>query len=246
MNGYTDQIDQVDRDLAEVAAQLDAGELDAATAARLRDAYHQERAELVASSAAGDRPGRSPQRTLAGAAILGAGVIVIATLAVLSLQTETPQEQASDGVATDVLSDGSGVGLASVTNEEMEAVVAANPTIVGMRLALAERYVQGGEHSRALDHYLTVLDQDPEQPEALAMVGWLTFLAGEPELAEPFVDKALAIEPDYPSAWWFLANIRRANGNTGGAADAIERLLGYDLAAEVRASAEGFLAEVSR
>jgi cytochrome c-type biogenesis protein CcmH/NrfG len=246
MNSFIDQIEQVDRDLAEIDAQVATGELDAATAARLRAAYEEERATLLASEAEPPPSDtrRSPQRTLVGGLILGVGAIAIAAFAFVSLQDDSPAAEVSDGVATDVLAGSSGVDLSEATTEEMEAVVADNPTIVGMRLALAGRYVDANDHSTALDHYLTVLDQDPEQPEALAMVGWLSFLAGEAQLAEPFVVKALDIEPDYPLAWWFLANIKVANGDSAAAADAIGRLLAYDLSAEVRAEAERFLAEL--
>ncbi len=246
MNGYIDELEQVDRDLAEIESQLAAGELDAATAERLRTVYGEERAALLAVAAAPPETetGRSRRRTLAGGLILGVGVVAIASFAILSLQSDTPADEVSDGVATEVLAGGSGVDLSSVTNEQMESVVAENPTIVGMRLALAGRYVEDGDHSTALDHYLVVLDQDPEQAEALAMVGWLSFLAGEPELAEPFVVKALSIEPNYPSALWFLANIKRQLGDPESAAEAIERLLAFDLPDDVRAEADRFLAEL--
>ena len=236
MNGYADEIEQVNRDLADVTAQLDAGELDAATADRLRATYEQERAALVAASS---EPriveGRSPRRMLIGAAILVIGVVAVAASGVVSLQSDPSELPATDGV-----------DLSTITNEEMEAVIAANPTVVGMRLALAGRYVEAGDHGSALDHYLVVLDQSPQQPEALAMVGWLTFLAGEPELAEPFVTKALEVEPEYPLALWFLGNILIANGDRNGASVAIERLLTFDLSQEVRAEAEALLAEATR
>lgn len=247
MNSFIDQIEQVDRDLVDIEAQVAAGELDTATAARLRAAYEEERAALLEAEAATPETGstRSPQRTLVGGAILAVGIVAIAVFAAVSLRDDSPAAEVSDGVATEVLAGGSGIDLSEVTTEEMEAVVSENPTIVGMRLALAGRYVDAGDHSSALEHYLTVLDQDPEQPEALAMVGWLSFLAGEAELAEPFVVKALDIEPDYPLAWWFLANVKVANGDPDAASQAIERLLAYDLSQEVRAEAERFLAELS-
>lgn len=248
MNGFVDQIEQVDRDLAGIEAQLDAGELDAATADRLRAAYEEERAALVAAEAATPEPepdsSRLPRRALVGGLILVVGIVVIAVFAALSLQDDEPAAEVTDGIATDVLGGGSGVDLSEVTTEEMEAVVAGNPTIVGMRLALAQRYVDAGDYRSALPHYLTVLDQDSDQPEALAMVGWLSFLSDEAELAEPFVEKALAVEPDYPLAWWFLANIKLAMGDPGAAADAIERLLSFVLPPEVRVEAERFLAEL--
>jgi len=246
MSGHEDQIAQVDRDLAEIGAQVDIGELDAPTAERLRTVYEREREALIAAAAASGDPStaRSPRRAVIGAAFLGVGVVVVAVLAVLSLQDDTVAQEATDGVVTDVLEGSSEVDLSSVGTEELEAVIAANPSIVGMRLALARRYVEAGDHSSALKHYLIVLDQSPDQPEALAMIGWLSYLAGESELAEPFVVKALASEPDYPLALWFLANIELANGNPDGAATAIERLLSYDLSPESRVEAERFLAEV--
>lgn len=243
MNGHADQLEQVDRDLAELDAQLEAGELDAATAHRLRTAYEEERAALLSAASAEPETGvgRSRGRALIGGLILGVGVVAIASFAVVSLQDDTPAGELSDGVATDVLEGGD---LSSVSNEEMEAVIADNPTIVGMRLALAGRYVDDGDHSSALGHYLIVLDQDPNQPEALAMVGWLSYLSGEIELAEPFVEKALAIQPNYPNGLWFLANIKAAAGDDAAAVNALERLLVFDLPAEARIEAERFLAEL--
>lgn len=245
MNTDADEIEQVDRDLAEVAAQLAAGELDAATAERLRASYERERAAIVAAPP-GPRPaeGRSPRRMLIGSAILIVGVVAVAAFGVITTQSDTPGQGAITGVASDAV-EGGGVDLSSVTDEEMEAVIAANPRVVGMRLALAERYVAAGNHSRALDHYLTVLDQSPQQPEALAMVGWLTFLAGEAELAEPFVVKSLEVEPEYPLALWFLGNILMANGDYDGATFAIEHLLGFELSPEIRSEAEALLAEAT-
>jgi tetratricopeptide (TPR) repeat protein len=241
MTARADHLEQIDRDLAEVAAQLEAGEIDAETAARLRSAYERERSTLLADDGADEgASGRSPRRMMIGAAILVVGVVAIAWSGLVAIQGDEPA--ATEGLVTDVAT--GGVDLSTVTNEEMEAVIAANPTVVGMRLALAQRYVEAGEHGRALDHYLAILDQDPEQPEALAMVGWLTYLAGEPALAEPFVTKALAVAPDYPLALWFQGNILHATGDSPGARAAIERLLTYDLAPEVRADAEALLAEV--
>lgn len=243
-----DQIEQVERDLTEAAAQRDTGELDDATVERLNAAYEAERAALVATALEVDDPaasGRSRRRMLVGAAILGGGVIAVAIVGVFSLQEESPTAAVTDGVPSEVLEGGAGVDLSSITNEEMEAVIAANPGVIGMRLTLADRYVQEGDHRRALAHYLTVLDQDPDRPEALAMIGWLSFLSGEPDLAESFITRALDVEPDYPQALWFLANVTAAKGDDQGALDAIERLLAYELSPEVRAAAEQLLSEVS-
>jgi tetratricopeptide (TPR) repeat protein len=250
-----DQIDQVDRDLAEVDEQVDAGELDEATAERLRSAYQSERAALEAQlddvatpkedtpASTGPAP-RSRGRAVAGTVIVGIAALVVAVVAVFSLQERTPAGESTDGVATAALENGGGRDLSSVGLEEMEAVVAQNPDIPGMRLALADRYVEAGDYSRALEHYMVVLDQEPENATALARVGWLTFLSDEAELAEPFIVRAIAIEPDFPQAYWYLANVRIQVGNVEGAIEPLERLLTYDLPDDVRAQAELMLEEV--
>ena len=250
-----DQIDQVDRDLAEVDEQVDAGELDGATAERLRSAYQSERAALEAQLAdvatqEEDTPAttepatRSHGRAIAGTVIVGTAALVVAVVAVFSLQERTPAGESTDGVATVALENGGGRDLSSVGLEEMEAVVAQNPDISGMRLALADRYVEAGDYSRALEHYMVVLDQEPEDATALARVGWLTFLSDEAELAEPFIVRAIAIEPDFPQAYWYLANVRIQMGDVEGAIEPLERLLTYDLPDDVRAQAELMLQEV--
>lgn len=251
-----DQIAQVDRDLAEVDDQVEAGELDEMTADRLRRAYRSERGSLekqldaieplpAASEGTVTPVGRSKTRSLVGAGVIGVGIVVIALVAVFSLQERTPAGEATDGVATDVLEGGGGADLASVSLGEMEVVVAQNPDIPGMRIALADRYVEEGDYSKALEHYLVVLDLEPENPEALARVGWLTFLSGEPSLAAPFVERALVIDPDFPQAYWFLANIRMEIGDALGAVDPLQRLLAYELPAEIRAQAEALLEEAT-
>jgi thioredoxin-like negative regulator of GroEL len=253
-----DQIEQVDRDLAEVDEQVDAGELDQATADRLRSVYRTERAALEdqlsgLATASDDAPvepsdatthTRSRGRAIAGTAIVGIAAVAVAVVAFSSLQERTPAGESTDGVATAVLENGGGRDLSSVGLDEMEAVVAANPDIPGMRLALADRYVEAGDYSAALGHYMIVLEQEPESATALARVGWLTFLSGEGDLAEPFIVRAIAIEPDFPQAYWYLANVRVENGDPEGAIEPLERLLTYELPPEVRSQAEEMLAEV--
>jgi tetratricopeptide (TPR) repeat protein len=249
-----DQIEQVDRDLAEVDEQVELGEIDEATAARLRKAYRNERVTLEEQLEGidgapslvgpGDAPGkRSKGRAITGTVIVGIAAIIVAVVAVFSLQERTPAGESTDGVATDVLENGGGRDLATVSLEEMEAVVAQNPDIPAMRIALADRYVEAGDYSKALDHYMVVLDQEPEDATALARVGWLTFLSGETELAEPFIVRAIAVEPDFPQAYWYLANVRIQMDDAPGAIEPLERLLAYELPPEVRAEAEAMLAE---
>jgi tetratricopeptide (TPR) repeat protein len=111
-----------------------------------------------------------------------------------------------------------------------------------MRLALARRYFEAGDFGPALDHYMTVLDQE-QHPEALANVGWMTYLSDRPEVALAYVERALELEPDFAQAYWFLANIRFALGDAEGAVEPLERLLAYEgLPEDIRTEAEDALA----
>lgn len=247
-----EQLEQVEADLVELAEQVEAGEVDEETAARLRADYLAEATELRrqleeaggADAVPGDEAevrGRSPWRVAAGAAVL-----IVSTAFVVGLAFRTAERgdaNVVDGVVADVVS-GRGVDLSQVTNEQMEEVVAANPDVVPMRLALARRYFEEGDFDRAFDHYMAVLERQQE-PEALAAVGWMSYLSGRPDLAISFLERAVALAPDYPQAWWWLANTRMYGlDDPTGAVEPLRRVLEYeDLPPEVRAEAERMLEE---
>lgn len=234
---------QAEQDLAELESQLAAGELDEATADRLRSVYREERQRIGAALEAApaptpEEPGRQRSRVIAGALVLAVGIAGIVTAVTFALDDRPPGGFATGGIATDVLT-GGGPDLESVTNEELEAVVAANPGIVPMRLALARRYVEEGEFSRALNHYFTVLEDGPN-PEALSYVGWMTYLSNEAALGAEYLERALEVAPDYPLALWFLANVRfEGLDDAPGAVAALDRLLSDNaLPADLRTAAE--------
>ncbi|MEN8235629.1 MAG: tetratricopeptide repeat protein [Actinomycetota bacterium] len=256
-----EQIAQVDVDLAELDEQVAAGEIDDATAERLRSAYQKERAALEDqlgeipegtdeaagsdASVAVERPvSKKPSRAVVGTAIVAVAAVIVAFIAVSSLQEKTPAGEMTDGVATDVLEGQGSADMGSISAEEMEAVVAQNPDVVGMRVALAQRYLDEGDLDKGLEHYTIALGQEPDDPILNAWVGWLTFLSGDPDSAEPHVVQALVLEPDYPQAHWFLANIRFENGDMDGAVEPLETLLGYeDIPPDIRADVEAMLEE---
>ncbi len=64
----------------------------------------------------------------------------------------------------------------SVSSEQLEAVVAQNPDINAMRMALADRYFEEENYGKALDHYLTIAENNPtpaEEGRALTRIGWM-------------------------------------------------------------------------
>lgn len=244
-----EQLDQVENDLRDVGAQEADGELDAATAERLRATYRTERKSLearIAEFEAGEAEldqGPNRRRILVGVALLLAGFVAVTVVLLNTVQERQPGELATGGVAGDVAS--GNIDLSQVTNEEMEAVVAENPEVVGMRLALAGRYFEEGEFDQALPHYMTVLEQDEDNVEALASVGWMTYLSGRPDVANSFVERALALQPDYVQAYWFHGTILLYGlERPADAVAPLQRLLSYDtLPDDIRAEAERMLAE---
>jgi tetratricopeptide (TPR) repeat protein len=143
-------------------------------------------------------------RALAGVALVAVASAAIALFAVNSL-TDSGLSGA-EGVASDAVSGEDQIDLDNISNEQMEEVVEANPEIIPMRLALARRYFEAGEFDKALDHYFEVLDRE-QHPEALANVGWMTYLSGRPDVAVGYLEAALDRQPGYLTAQWFLGNV---------------------------------------
>ena len=209
-----DQIDLLREELGELDQQVAAGDLDPGTASELREKYEAELAALVGtegsvapidpgSDGAGSGGRRISGRVLAGAAVLGIAILGIGALAVTSLGSGS---SGVEGVASDAVQAEGAPDLSQVTNEQLEEVVAANPDVIGMRLALARRYFEEGTFDKALGHYFEVLDRE-QHPEALTNIGWMTYLSNRPDIALEYLDAALERRPDYLPAQWFKANV---------------------------------------
>ncbi len=229
-------------DIAELDVQEAAGELDAAEAARLRQSYLAEQEALAkAEPQAAPAPTRSRARSLVGGGILVVGAIALTVAVVVTVRDRAPGDLITGGIADQEQTR----DLTTVTNEEMEAVIAANPDVVPMRLALAGRYFDEGNFSDAVRHYLEVLDRE-QHPEALANVGWMAYLNGEVETGLAFVERSLAITDALPQAHWYIANIRYLGmQDPTGAVAPLETLLAFEsIPAEVRDAAVSLLDEV--
>jgi tetratricopeptide (TPR) repeat protein len=255
-----EQMELVAEELDDLDRQVEAGDLDADTAEELRAKYVAELDRLMGergeqsepdeldgstpSPLAGGRGGRITGRTLAGTAVVAIAIAVIGVFAVSSL-TGTSTVGA-EGVASDVITGNDPVDLSNISNEEMEAVVAGNPEVVGMRLALARRYFQGGDFDKALDHYMVILDTE-QHPEALANVGWMTYLSGRPDVALGYVEAALDRQPSMLTALWFLGNIQSALGNYDAAIAALTVIVeSDDIPDDVKESAKALLVEMEK
>lgn len=246
-----EQIELITEELDDLARQVDDGELDAATADRLRAKYVSELDALmlerslepaIDEAKAADRVSRVSGRALVGTAIVAVSVAVIAVFAVNSLTG--PSTAGVEGVASDVVTGDAGIDLSQVSDAEMEAVVAQNPDVVGMRLALARRYFEAGDFDKALNHYMVTLDIE-KHPEALANVGWMTYLSGRPDVALEYVEASLQRQPSSLTATWFLGNIEFSLGNFEAASEALSKIISADsVPDDVREAAETLLSQM--
>ena len=231
-------------DISELSHQEAAGEVDEATAEELRHAYRQEIDQLEEAAVVAPPPeGRSRARVL-----VGAGILVVGAAALTAGVAATIRDRAPDELITGqagLAGDQTGRDLSTVTNEELEAVVAANPDVIPMRLALARRYFTESNYSDALPHYLEVLNRE-RHPEALANVGWMAYRSGEVETGLSFVEESLELTRELPLVHWYLANIRYwGMEDAAGAVEPLEALLAFeDIPDEVRALASDLLDEV--
>ena len=187
--------------------------------------------------------GRSRARLVTGGVVLVlafAGIVVVASN---SLQDRPAAAAGAADLGQDDLSD--------VSNETMEAVVAANadnPQVNGMRLALAERYFEAGDYRSAFPHYLIVAE-DPEATgaeaiTALVRLGWMAYDGnGEVDTATRLIDEALTIDPESSVALYVQARVRWCGaGETDQAMEVFEGLLADpDLAADTRSQIEADL-----
>jgi hypothetical protein len=125
-----------------------------------------------------------------------------------------------------------GRDLSQVSNDEMETVVAANPDVVPMRLALVERYLVAADQEQGIDGKKTQLERarfhageaaarattTADQARALRYLGWTTALLTDPAKGAGLVEQSLVKEPGNPDALWFLATIRFDKLNDAAAA----------------------------
>jgi tetratricopeptide (TPR) repeat protein len=247
-----EQIELVTEELEDLDRQVGAGDLDAATAEGLRTKYVAELDQLMVER--GEKPvhegvspmkGRRPSaRVVTGTAIVAIAIAVIGVFAVNSLTG--PSTAGAEGIASDVITGDDQIDLSDISNEEMEGVVADNPSVIGMRLALARRYFQEGDFDKALDHYMVILDAE-QHPEALANVGWMTYLSGRPDVALGYIEAALDRQPDMLTALWFLGNVQSALGNFDAAILALTVIIeADDIPDDVRESARALLLEMEQ
>ena len=242
-------------DLEELAQQVEEGEIDAATADRLQSDYEAEIAEIEPLLAGPKQPSRplgpdDPPQSFEGRGIRIA-LVALAIVAVLSVliivmgrDSGPPATAATGQGAPPATTAAGGEGMPSP--EEMEAVVAANPEVVGMRLALADLYFEQGMLEQAASHYEESLEHDATGEEAhyaLTRLGSIAYFEGRSQEAVAFLTPLVEADPRNAEARFYLgATLLDQVGDPAAAIPLFEQLLAMpDLAASARTQVEQML-----
>ena len=246
---WEERRDDALRDLLELDEQVAHGELDRETAEHLRARYEADAAFAMQALEGleepdADRESTPPRRNRA--ALAGAVALIAAVAAVLVLPGYVGQRPAGGFVTGNEQQD-AGRDLSQVTNEELEAVVAANPDVVAMRVRLAHRYLEAGDDEKAFEHSMAVLDRE-ENSEAMAHVGWLLYRSRQLDLAVQMLEAAFERAPEDVEVRLFLANVRLYGQDDPRAALSLLDGLADDagLAGDAREQLNGLLREARR
>lgn len=255
--------DQALRDLVELESQVRDGEVSPSIAAGLRARYEAAAARAMAALTApevGSDVVEAPSRRwssrgrllayglTAAAAVLAAallpGYVGVRPAGGAVTGNEVLQQARADAGAAGAAP---GADLSRVSDEEMEAVVAANPEVIGMRLALADRYLEAGRYPEAAAHYRRALAREPDNPDVQAHYGWLLLHLNRPQEAVAYVDRALAQDPNLVDGLWFKSNIALyGQADPRAALDMLDALAARpDLSPTVRQQVDA-LAQVAR
>ena len=241
------------RDLVEVERQRQAGEIDAETADHLTRIYE---AEVVAALEPEPAEASSGHLSLGrwdrhtGALTL-AGIVVVACVAIVAVVVGHSDRGTSGTVQSTVSTlPGGGRDLSTVTDEEMEAVIAENPSVTPMRLSLIERYLREGNLEKAKEHAQLALDNDPsaaDREQALKYLGWTTAALGDPHGGADLLNQSIALDPTDLDAKWFLANVELTQlDDPSAAATLLREILAQPISDTQRTSVEAKLKEAEQ
>lgn len=213
----TETVAQAERDLAELSDQVEAGEIDEETAARLRRSYARERDDAARKLAAAgpdadpqaDTPDRPTVTRPRGRMLAGAAILVVALAVAVGMAGRLAGDRSD--ATPDTTAAGTAFDPSAFSNETLEAVIAGaedDPAVADqlpfMRFRLAERYFEAGDFQKAFPHYEKIIEGDPPPDlaaAALTRVAWIVWLGnGEVDLAMGLLDRALEIVPGQTDA----------------------------------------------
>ena len=211
------------RSLRDLDAELAAGDVDGVDYVTLRDDYTKRAADVLRAIEEGKAalPARPAGRWTRNLAIVA--VVVAAALAAGVLVARTSGQRTGADEMT------GGIGIIDTAGKLAQA-----------------RALLGVEPRQAQDLYAEVLDEDPQNAEALAYSGWLLYLASTGAsddvraeavaTARDQLDKAVAADPQYPDPHCFLAIVAlRVDADTTASQTESDRCIALDAPAQIAA-----------
>lgn len=97
-------------------------------------------------------------------------------------------------------------GKAAKAAQEPSPSPRQTPSDIRQSLELAIRHHGAGDLSRAEGIYQQILEADPNQPDALHLLGVIAHQVGKNDSAVEFISQALAIKPDFAEAHYNLGS----------------------------------------
>ena len=141
-----------------------------------------------------DRNGGSPARRRRAVPVALAGLLlagIVGSLLASAVRDRDPSRPITGG-------SGSSAPVGSVAFFEQR--VAQHPDDLGARLDLAQRYLDAGNARASIEQYVAALQLNRHSAEALAKLGYLSYLAGRPAYGVRLADRALDVDDRYPEA----------------------------------------------
>ena len=207
--------------LADLEREHDAGDIDDADYAALKDDYTVRAARVLRALEADDpRVAPTPTRPWRRTAIAAGLVVAFAVLAGV-LVAQSVGRRDPGGTAT-------GDVRQTITEKLNEA---------GRRSG-------EGDFDAAIDLYDEVLADDPGNLEALTYKGWVLTLSGDPGAGLDFLLEAATADPSYPDVHAFLAIVLFRNGLVAEADRELDRLAALDPPPGISELVAGLRAEV--
>jgi tetratricopeptide (TPR) repeat protein len=119
-----------------------------------------------------------------------------------------------------------------------------SPEMLRGMLEAARTSLFAGRYSEAIAAYQAVLKRDPKNVDALTHLGLIVALGGHGDTALETLDRALAIDPDYPPALLYRGQVLlEAKRDPDGAIRAWERFLRVVPAGEEHERVKRLIAE---
>mgnify|MGYP006096091023 FL=1 len=137
--------------------------------------------------------------------------------------------------------------LDNVSNEEMEIVINDNPEIFPMRIALANRYFDDINYSKALPHFMYVAENSNDielRSYSLAQIAWMVYESGNRDVAINYLNESLIINPNSLVSLSYLGVLYLQETNTQNKGLEIIRnlLLSEKLSLDDKSFLEGIIA----